>query len=358
MWSATRSVLSEACKIALAFCLLASSGAAYARPDAPGSYRAELDSLGVQIAALDEDHNVARLRLVAVQREIRENEKSKAAADERLGRLRSAASARAAAMYRTGLSGMLLIFFGSSSQAEFSRRAGAASRVGDWESGLMAKLEIANQDARQETRDLKDSLRKAKSIQEGLAAKRAALKGRQTQQQRLLDRFVAAAQAAERARANALRSAASPQASRRGPAPALAGAVPDIQSKPIPVPANLGASGGAKTALQTAYAQTGKPYQWGAVGPGSFDCSGLTMFAWRSAGLSLPHSSRAQFAATKRVERSDLQPGDLVFFGSPIHHVGMYVGDGKMINSPETGERVGVRSMMRKDYVGAGRPGA
>jgi len=64
-----------------------------------------------------------------------------------------------------------------------------------------------------------------------------------------------------------------------------------------------------------------------------------------------------QILDSQRVGRSELQPGDLVFFGSPIHHVGIYVGGGKMINSPETGERVGVRSMERGDYVGGGRPG-
>ncbi|MGH9198023.1 MAG: C40 family peptidase, partial [Acidimicrobiia bacterium] len=71
----------------------------------------------------------------------------------------------------------------------------------------------------------------------------------------------------------------------------------------------------------------------------------------------LPHSSRAQYGATKRVSKGDLQPGDLVFFGSPIHHVGLYIGNGNMINAPETGEYVGIRPAFRRDYVGAGRPG-
>lgn len=354
MWSATRSSASDACKIIAAFLLLMPSAAAQARPSSAQDFRAQLDNLGKQIAALDEDHNVAKLRLSRTEREIRDNEKSKQAADERLQRLRGAASARAAAMYRTGFPGMLLIFFGSSNHSEFSRRVGAASRVGDWEAGLMSRLQIANQDVDRKTQDLRRSLAKARAIRDGLAAKRSALQARQAQQQRLLDRFVAAAEAAEAA-ARSVRAAASQRQGVVAPVRPVAG--PDIQTKPIPVPANLGASAGARTALQTAYAQIGKPYQWGASGPGSFDCSGLTMYAWRSAGVSLPHSSRAQYAATKRVDRSELQPGDLVFFGSPIHHVGMYVGDGKMINSPETGERVGVRSMARRDYTGAGRPG-
>lgn len=327
--------------------------AAQARPSSGKNLRADLDRLGSQIAALDEDHNVAKIRLAAVQRDIRENQRSKQLADERAKGLRGAASARAAAVYRSGLPGLLLIFFGSSDQTDFSRRVGAASRVGDWENGLMSKLRIANEVADHKEQDLRESLSKARSIRDDLAQKRAALATRQAQQQRLLDRFVAAAEAAK-----AAARAASARTTSGRPAAALRFLPgPNIQRDPIPAPANLSASGGARTALQTAYAQTGKPYQWGAEGPGSFDCSGLTMYAWRSAGVSLPHSSRAQYAATKRVDRSDLQPGDLVFFGSPIHHVGIYVGDGKMINSPETGERVGVRSMERRDYAGAGRPG-
>lgn len=73
--------------------------------------------------------------------------------------------------------------------------------------------------------------------------------------------------------------------------------------------------------------------------------------------MNLPHSSRAQYAATKRVSRDDLQPGDLVFFGSPIHHVGMYVGGGNVIDASTYGKPVAVRSMLRSGYVGAGRPG-
>ncbi|MEY2478502.1 MAG: peptidoglycan DL-endopeptidase CwlO, partial [Actinomycetota bacterium] len=87
----------------------------------------------------------------------------------------------------------------------------------------------------------------------------------------------------------------------------------------------------------------------------SFDCSGLTSFAWRAGGRSLPHSSRAQWSATTRVAISALQPGDLVFYGEPIHHVGIYVGSGQMVEASETGTPVRYASIHRKDLVGAGR---
>ncbi|HEX2240023.1 MAG TPA: NlpC/P60 family protein [Actinomycetota bacterium] len=113
----------------------------------------------------------------------------------------------------------------------------------------------------------------------------------------------------------------------------------------------------ARVAVEAALSQLGKPYQWGAAGPDSYDCSGLTMWAWAHAGVSLPHNSGAQYAATPRVARSDWQPGDLLFFGSPIHHVGMYIGDGQMVEAPYTGSQVRIVSASRTDYVGAGRPG-
>jgi cell wall-associated NlpC family hydrolase len=103
--------------------------------------------------------------------------------------------------------------------------------------------------------------------------------------------------------------------------------------------------------------QIGKPYQYGAAGPGSFDCSGLTMWSWRAGGVSLPHSSSAQYSATSRVAVSALQPGDLVFYGSPIHHVGIYVGNGTMVEASHEGVPVRYASIYRSDLVGAGRVG-
>ena len=125
------------------------------------------------------------------------------------------------------------------------------------------------------------------------------------------------------------------------------------QATPAPAPA---VSGSAGAAVQFALAQVGKPYAWGGSGPGSYDCSGLTSAAWAAAGVSLPHSSSMQYSATSRVSRSALQPGDLLFFGSPIHHVTMYIGNGQMVEAPRSGLTVRVVSIDRSDYVGARRP--
>jgi peptidoglycan DL-endopeptidase CwlO len=156
-----------------------------------------------------------------------------------------------------------------------------------------------------------------------------------------------AAQAAARAAAQAAAAARSGSSGRPPVAPTGPGAV---------APADPAARG-ADTALNYAKAQLGKPYLWGGAGPNSFDCSGLTMMAWGAAGVALPHLAQAQYALTRRVELTDLKPGDLIFYGTPtdVHHVGIYVGDGNMIEAPQTGDVVKYSTIYWGDLLAGGR---
>ena len=119
---------------------------------------------------------------------------------------------------------------------------------------------------------------------------------------------------------------------------------------------NTSSSKGAK-ALAYAKAQLGEPYARSGAGPSSWDCSGLTMMAWGSVGVSLPHSSRQQFSRGQPVAKSALQSGDLVFFYSDIHHVGLYAGNGQVIHAPRPGKSVEYIKMSYMPYAGARRPG-
>lgn len=108
--------------------------------------------------------------------------------------------------------------------------------------------------------------------------------------------------------------------------------------------------------MEEAKRQLGKPYHYGGSGPDSFDCSGLTAWAWRAGGRSLPHSAAGQYSATMHIPISQLQPGDLVFYGSPPHHVGIYVGGGQMINALHSGTVVRYESIyFEGDLIGGGR---
>jgi len=110
-------------------------------------------------------------------------------------------------------------------------------------------------------------------------------------------------------------------------------------------------------AVAYAKSQVGKSYVWGAVGPDSFDCSGLTMAAWQQAGVSLPHNSTAQYDSGQQISESELQPGDLVFYYSPISHVGMYIGDGQVVNALNPSSGVQVSGLHDMPYSGAVRVG-
>jgi cell wall-associated NlpC family hydrolase len=113
----------------------------------------------------------------------------------------------------------------------------------------------------------------------------------------------------------------------------------------------------AREAVKFALAQVGKPYVFGAAGPGSYDCSGLTMASYAAAGISLPHSAADQYNYGHHVSANDLQPGDLMFFYQPIGHVTIYIGDGMMVSAPQTGENVKVipADTFGSDYTGATR---
>ncbi len=110
-------------------------------------------------------------------------------------------------------------------------------------------------------------------------------------------------------------------------------------------------------AMEIALDQRGKPYIWAAAGPSTFDCSGLVIYSYKLAGMpGLPHSSQVLATMGTAISRADLQPGDLVFFGDPVHHVGIYVGNGLMVNAPNFGEDVKVQPLF-SDYSGARRLG-
>jgi cell wall-associated NlpC family hydrolase len=117
------------------------------------------------------------------------------------------------------------------------------------------------------------------------------------------------------------------------------------------------ATGAAQTAVNAALSKLGSAYVWGATGPSTFDCSGLMQWAYKQAGISLPRNSSAQAGFGTSVSRDQLQPGDLVAYYSPVSHIGMYIGGGKMVHAPTSGDVVKISPLM-SEYAGATRPTA
>jgi cell wall-associated NlpC family hydrolase len=126
--------------------------------------------------------------------------------------------------------------------------------------------------------------------------------------------------------------------------------------RPAPCPSTY-PGGEAGIAVKFACAQIGKPYVWGADGPNGYDCSGLTSAAWAKAGIYLPHNAAAQRGAVKSVSQANLRPGDLVFYYSDLHHVGMYVGNGWLVHASRAGVPVLMKRYDDGDIHSFGRPG-
>jgi cell wall-associated NlpC family hydrolase len=314
--------------------LLPRPGVARAAPSA-ASVQAGIDSLSTEIASLDEDYNVARIRQTKVEVQVRDLTRRSAEAQARLKALRDVASRRAADVYQLGVPSFAVALLTSKDPTEASRKLALLSKVDQWEAGLVSDLTIARQRAEQAGEDLQRTLDQARSVAKTIDDRRQDLEDRLAKQQDLLKQ---------------IRAIQPPKP------PPLPVKIP-VSAPVLPSLSLAPAAQSAKAAVAAAYALLGKPYHYGAGGPDSFDCSGFTRFTWRSAGVALPHSSRAQYASLPHVPTDQLQPGDLVFFGNPIHHVGMYVGGGQMIHAPETGSTVEVSSMSRRDFVGAARPG-
>ena len=176
---------------------------------------------------------------------------------------------------------------------------------------------------------------------------------------------VAAANAAAAAAANSNNSGGSSTTASNGggsgPVSANGGGNSNSGGGSTPAPtatATPAVSSRAGAAVNAALSQQGVPYRYATSNPGvSFDCSGLTKYAWAQAGVYLPHQSRAQYASIPHVSKGAAQPGDLIFFYSPISHVSVYLGNGQQVHAPNTGGIVNIGSVNWNKVVGVGRPG-
>lgn len=307
---------------------------------------ASVNEVERRVAALDtraglavEDFRQAEQQLAEVERRAAVAAEQVALEQARLDEVRSAMSQVVAAAYRRGSSDRLVSLVTDSDPQTFLDRASSLDRIARGQADVLADIEIARHRLQSQQTAAERQLEAKREAERALAERREAIERALAEQRRLLGGL----EADQRRQVEAARAAGpgSDRASRAGEA----------------TPTYTGpASGRARVAVEEAHRQLGKPYRYGGNGPDSFDCSGLTGWVWRAAGVSLPRTSRDQYAQGRKVSRADLQPGDLVYFGNPIHHVGIYIGDGQMISAPQSGDRVKMQSAFRSDYVGATRP--
>jgi cell wall-associated NlpC family hydrolase len=337
--------------VALVVGLSATSGQAVPGPSAPpapataAQAMTQLRAFNEQFEKVTEQYNDARILL------------AKRTAASKVAAKKARTAAQAAGAYRTKVKrlvtsesrsdpfGTFGAMLSSESPGDFAAQASIIDVVATRRAAVLAEASKASAAAAKADSDARAATAAAAKLTRELAAKRTDLSGRAARSKALFERLTAS----ER-RAFLDAQPAQPKADVRA-------SRTETRSAPSEGAVNVPVSGRAGVAVAAARSKLGSPYVWAASGPSAFDCSGLTMYAWGRAGVSLPHSSGLQMGSGRRVSLSALQPGDLVFYGAPVHHVALYVGGGQVIHAPQSGDVVRYASVDMMSPSGATRPG-
>lgn len=306
---------------------------------------AQIDELDVQLEIAAEQYNEAKSAYDAVSAEVATSQARQAELTARQDELQSNLATRASSMYRQGPLAALEVLLGASSFEDFTTLWDVLQDMNNNDAARVAELKQTRSDLEVVQQQLATQQAEAKAQADTMASQKSAVESQLAERQNLLSGIEAEiAQIKREQEEAARRAAAAAAAARRRVTP------PTDYGNPSNAPRSA--------VVSIAMSKLGSPYRWAAAGPDAFDCSGFTMWCYAQIGVSLPHSSAAQIGVGQRVSRANLAPGDLVFFGSGrIHHVGIYIGGGQFIHSPNTGDVVKVSSLdARSDYVGACRP--
>ncbi|WP_404957349.1 NlpC/P60 family protein [Streptomyces sp. 147326] len=304
----------------------------------PSQVKSEVDRLYEEAEAATEQYNGAKEKADEAERALTGLREETARKTDQLNTARSALGTLAASQYRSGSLGTAVQLALASDPQEYLSQASFITRAGDRNAAGITTVRRRLDEVGKLRDQAAGQLADLRSKQDELAAHKAVIEDKLTAAKRLLAKLTAEERAAYEAETPAASPAAPP-------------AAPKGSTPPPP-------SDGSRAARAVAFAYTaiGKPYVWGATGPGSFDCSGLTQAAWRSAGVSLPRTTYTQINAGRRVSRDQLAPGDLVFFYSGVTHVGLYIGNGQMIHAPRPGSTVRLAPVDSMPWAGASRP--
>lgn len=280
-------------------------------------------------------------------------------------------------IYKQGRLGVLDMLVGSASFSELVNNIDLLQRVSEQDALLVEQVKSYREEVSIRQADLARQLEEEKrlaaeveaaknKVEQQLAAAEEALAGKEAQiaqlekeeaerQARLAEEARKRAEearkrAAEEAERKAAEAAAK-KAAEQGSAAQKTAALDSPKGSSVSVPESASSNDVVSIAMQ----YLGCPYVWAGASPSGFDCSGFVMYVYKKVGVSLPHSSRMQYSCGQPVSRSELQPGDLVFFYNPISHVGIYIGDGKMIHAAGRGKDVRISEVWSSNYYGACR---
>ena len=329
---------------AVAIAILAIAAPIFTAPNADAAQtlaqvQAKVRQLEEEATTAAEGAQEAKVKLASLNRTLATIQAKEAVQSKSVSELSKTLSAIAIEQYKTGGLGQSLELLFSSDPALYLSAAGSLEAITRKKSVELRKFQAAKQRLTATSLTVNDKLALVTATQKKLAAQSAQAISKLAEAEALLAKLKKADR--ERLARLAQEEEDADQASSLAAAKSASGV-----------------SGRAGKALQFALKQIGDKYVFGADGMTYWDCSGLTMRAYQTAGVSLPHSSRAQYNYGKSIKRANLAPGDLIFFGRPISHVGIYLGGGKMVHAPRSGSRVKVASassLGRKPYIGARR---
>jgi peptidoglycan DL-endopeptidase CwlO len=349
---------------------LAVAGSATAEPASVASKQAQAQSVMAQIHSLDaslehaiEAYNLANERLKAIRADLSQNRVDLGIARSNLTRAQKALAARVVAIYTSGETDSTLdVLVGSRSLAELVDGLDAVERVSEQDTLVLSDVRRFRAQVTHKREALKAAHARQSQLLAERAANKASIEGRLAERQNLLSSIrseIAEIRAAEQRRqAELARQARARLAAPQPLIPELAPAVATPASAPAapsPLPSAPPSRYGGVVGIAMQY--LGTPYVYGGASPSGFDCSGFIMYVFAQIGVSLPHNAAAQYGYGSPVDRSQLQPGDLVFFNG-LGHAGIYIGGGSFIHSPHTGDVVKISSMTgwyASTYVGARR---
>ncbi|MDN3029232.1 C40 family peptidase [Streptomyces sp. S.PB5] len=298
--------------------------------------RKQVEQLYEEAEAPTEEYNGIREKQQELQREVDAAQDRLARKQQEINELREKTGPLAAEQYRTGAVDPSVQLFLSSDPDDYLEKAEVIGRTSDRQAAALRALENKQREIAQERADATQQLESLAETRAKAKEKKDEVQAKLAEARKLLNSLTAAQRAkmeAAQERDDASAGASDSAATYDGPA-----------------------SGRAKTALDFAYAQLGKPYEWGSTGPDSYDCSGLVGASWRAAGVSLPRTVQQMYDAGRKVAKSDLQPGDIIYWYNDSQHNGMYVGNGKAIHAPRTGKNIEIVPLDSMPFFAASRP--